>query len=133
MPPLLQTATTDPVSYLLALRDYGALGLVLGLLLFAGAKLWGELAKVRAESDERTKKQQDQIAEVQAKADERRAKELETFAAALRSKDEAMTAALRSKDEATVRQSEIFAAVTRENTAAMVELTRRLLDLADKD
>lgn len=113
---------TETPSILLPLRDYGALGLLVLILLYAGFHLWRELSRVRAESDERAKKHFDQIEALVAGQGAEKQKLAETF-----------TEALKQKDDNSLRQSEIFAAVVRESNAATHDLAKRLLDLADKE
>lgn len=100
---------------LTSLRDYGALGFLVVMLIGAVVKLWGEVRQVREDSDARAKRNLDQIETLVGKTGEAQQKLAETFATA------------------TVRHAEIFAATVREVNQGQRELTTKLLDLAEKD
>lgn len=105
--------TEESKTIALLLRDYGALGILLALLVLVVVRLWAELRQVRNDSDDRAKRHLDQIEEL------------------IKKNAEASTAHAKVFADATVKQSEIFATAVRELTQTQRELTHKLLDLAD--
>ena len=105
--------TEDSKTLGLLLRDYGALGVLLVLLIFVVIRLYSELNKVRSDSDDRAKRHLDQIETSIHKAAEASKEHAHVFATA------------------TVRQSEIFAASVRDLSQAQREVTVKLLELVD--
>jgi hypothetical protein len=97
----------------LLLRDYGGIGVLVVIVLTAAWKMWSEQKQVRQDSDERAKKLQDQLLDLMNRSSADSKEHAKIFA------------------DATIRQSEIFAAATRESTQALRELVGRLLDLSD--
>lgn len=101
------------------LRDYGALGVLVLILLTAGWRLWSELQKVRQDSDERAKRYQDQIETIQKESAKAYQDGLKEIAGKF--------------GDTTIKQADLFATTIREQNQGSRELTAKLLELAEKN
>lgn len=104
------------------IRDYGALGVLVGLLILVVVRLYSELNKVRSDSDERAKRHLDQIEENMKNALESSKEHAKIFADATQRQTEVFAGS-------SVKTSEIFAGTVRELTHAQRELMHKVLDL----
>lgn len=93
------------------IRDYGALGVLVALLILVVVRLYSELNKVRSDSDERAKKHLDQIEDAMKNAHDSSKEHAKIFA------------------DGMVKTSEIFAGTVRDLTQAQRELMHKVLDL----